>query len=47
MLTELGMKKLKTVLIKMGRRGDDEWNVIIQTAVIAINRLIERRFPSA
>ena len=43
MLTEMGIKRLKKLVIKMARPGDDEWNAIIQNTVIAINRLMQSR----
>ena len=43
MMTVLGMKRMKKAIIKMAREGDTEWNDMLQTAVIAINRLIQER----
>jgi len=44
MLTEMGIKRLKKLVMKLARPGDDEWNAIIQAAVVGINRLLKSRF---
>jgi len=44
MLTKVGMTRLKKLVMKLAQPGDDEWNVLIQTTVTEINRLIEMRF---
>jgi len=44
MLTQVGMTRLKKLVMKLAQPGDDEWNALIQTTVTEINRLIEMRF---
>lgn len=44
MLTLIGMRKLKRLLIKLVHKGDHEWNEILQVAVIGINRLMDSRY---
>jgi len=44
MLTEMGIKRLKKLVMKLARPGDDEWNAIVQATVVSINRLIQSRF---
>ncbi len=43
MVTNLGLKRFKKLLVQMARAGDSEWNAILQEAVIGLNRLIEKR----
>lgn len=44
MLTEMGIKRLKKLVIKLARAGDPEWNALVQAMVVGINRLVAKRF---
>ncbi len=43
MVTILGLKRIKTTLLKFGQANDQEINEVLQLAIIGVNRLIIAR----